>query len=709
MKHGEDEFADPMEGQIVPEIEHSPLIPPPKHDIEATEQWWLENVYRGDKMRQISVRAIVSGMLIGGVMSVSNLYVGLKAGWSLGVTITSCIIAYAVFKSLEAIIPAYRRDPFTILENCTMTSAASAAGYISSATLISSIPALYLLTGKPLAGWQMMVWAASISILGVFMAVPLKRQLINIDQLPFPSGTATAATLQSLHTSGGKAMQQAKALFICAVFGSVLKLWVDAWAPVMQWFGQKIGREKLGETLAQYAFPENIPLFPGEKGRYLLDHFTFSFEGSVFLTAAGAIMGIRIGVSLLVGAIFFYGILAPILEAYHIITILPDKAFRCISGGWTIWPAVSLMVASALTSFALRWRTIARALSGMLAIFGKKSEKRNLSAEIELPVWWFIVGTGLSGLSCVIFGELFFDIAWWMSILAVLITFILAVVAARATGETDITPIGAMGKITQLMYAFIAPTNVTTNLMTASITAGAASQSADLLTDLKAGYLLGTNPRRQTIAQFFGVLAGVIVCVPIYTIIVKMPAFDPTAPTERVEIKAAETANRGETASGADGTVLAKNDAGNDESKTNLLTKEFPAPSVALWKGVAELLSKGVENLPKYSVLGMIVGGLVGILIALCEEFLPKRYVKWIPSATGLGIAGVIPAFNSISMFIGAFAAWSWMKIHSESGENYIIPGSSGLIAGESLTGVAVNLWKAAPTIGPAIWRFFSS
>ncbi len=98
----------------------------------------------------------------------------------------------------------------------------------------------------------------------------------------------------------------------------------------------------------------------------------------------------------------------------------------------------------------------------------------------------------------------------------------------------------------------------------------------------------------------------------------------------------------------------------------------------------------------------MLVGGVVGILISLAEEFLPKRYIKWIPSAMGLGIAGVIPAYSSISMFIGAFAAWSWLKIHNKSAEDYTIPGSSGLIAGESLTGMAINFWKAAPAIGAA-------
>src|SRR5262245_13098453 len=103
-----------------------PVVPshaeaPSPEDQEALD--WLTHVYQGDRMRQLSVRSIISGMLIGGVMSISNLYVGLKTGWGLTVTVTSCIIAFAVFKVLEQIVPRYRRDPFTILENYTMSSA----------------------------------------------------------------------------------------------------------------------------------------------------------------------------------------------------------------------------------------------------------------------------------------------------------------------------------------------------------------------------------------------------------------------------------------------------------------------------------------------------------------------------------------------------------------------------------------------------------
>lgn len=292
-----DELSDGMTGDESPE------------DRQARE--WLANVYQGDRVRQLSVRSIVTGMLIGGVMSISNLYVGLKTGWGLGVTITACIIAYAVFRFLETIIPAYRRDPFSILENYTMSSAASAAGYMASAGLVSAIPALYMTTGRLLTWWEMMSWLAAVSVLGVFMAVPLKRQLINIDQLPFPSGIATAETLRSMHTAGTEAIAKAKSLFWMALAGGLLALWRDAWGPTAEWLGRTLSMTDTGKRFAAWAFPDSFPLFPG--GRGLLDRYTIGFEGSLIMVAAGAIMGIRVGVSLLIGAVICYGIMGPIL------------------------------------------------------------------------------------------------------------------------------------------------------------------------------------------------------------------------------------------------------------------------------------------------------------------------------------------------------------------------------------------------------------
>src|SRR5207302_10114019 len=110
----------------------------------------------------------------------------------------------------------------------------------------------------------------------------------------------------------------------------------------------------------------------------------------------------------------------------------------------------------------------------------------------------------------------------------------------------------------------------------------------------------------------FGVVAGTLVCVPVYLVIA-----DPE----------------------------------------KLGTKELPAPAAKVWEGVARVLAEGIDKLPPYALHAMAVGGAIGILLTLAEELLPRQYRRWLPSATGLGIAGVVPAFNSISMFIGALAA----------------------------------------------------
>ena len=610
-----------------------PPKPPSENDREAA-RLWLDTVYQGDDAVQLTPRAVLTGMVIGGVMSISNLYVGLKTGWGLGVTITSCILAFAVFKFLEAIVPAYRGRPFTILENYTMSSAASAAGYMSSAGLVSALPALYLTTGRLMQWWEIMLWLGAISMLGVFMAIPLKRQLINIDQLPFPSGIATAETLRSMHSEGGAAVVKARSLFAAAIVGATVALWRDLLPKI--------------QSLAAFAFPTELPFWPSAFGRDMLTKYTIGIEGSLIMVAAGAIMGMRVAISMLVGSLICFGIIGPILVEQEIVA----PGYRGIVS-WVLWPSTAMMVASGLLSFALKWRTVFRAFGGLSklvrgSVAGAIASDDPLAA-VEVPASWFLVGTGVSGLACILLGHMIFGISWWMGLIAVLLTFLLSIVAARATGETDITPIGAMGKITQLVYGVVSPTNITTNLMTASITSGAASHAADLLTDLKSGYLLGGNPRKQTISQFFGVIAGTLVSVPAYLFVVQ-----------------------------------------RDPGK--LGSASLPAPAAKVWAGVAELLAKGIDALPPGAKQAIVIGAVLGIVLTLLEECAPPKWRMWIPSPTGLGIAGVIPAFNSIAMFVGAFIGWLVARAWPKVAEASIVPISSGLIAGESLVGVGIIL-----------------
>ncbi len=645
-----------MAQPVTPLAPEEPQVPPKAVTAvvadanEDPELVWLREVYQGDKVPQLTFRAVAMGMLLGSFMAFSNLYVGLKTGWGLGVAITACIMSWAIFRALR---PVLGSEPSILESNC-MQSTASAAGYSTGGTLVSAFSAYLMIEHKALPWPLTMSLVFVLAMLGVFMAIPMKRNMINVEKLPFPSGTAAAETLRSLYTAGAEAAKKARSLFYAMGFGALVAFGRDGMQDMTERF-------KLG-TWAQYlTLPNFLPMAAWFKkagwndAATAVDNkgYTFSFELSTIMVAAGAIMGIRVGVSLLVGAVLCYGIIAPIMHSVPSATegqmVINVLGYRGIVQ-WTVWGGVSLMTTAALLNFFIQWRTLVRAFSGLAGIFKKKDP--NAVADpltaIEVPASWFVTGVLIAAAGCVVINYTAFHVAVWLGALAVLLSGILSIVACRATGETDTTPIGALGKITQLTYGLLIPQNITANLMTANVTAAIATSSADLLTDLKSGYLLGANPRKQFIAQFLGVFAGTLVAVPGFYLLV------PTAET-----------------------------LGGDK---------FPAPAAQVWKAVAELLGKGVHSLHPSALWAMAIGGALGIAITLAEKAFPK-HKRFIPSPTGLGLAFVIPAWNSISMFIGAVIAYALEKKKKAVGETYTIPVASGLIAGESIMGVLIAVF----------------
>lgn len=598
------------------------------------EQEWYTQVYRGDRMPQLTLRAVVMGSFLGGFMSLSNLYVGLKTGWGLGVAITACILSFAIYKTLRTLFPGFFKTDMTILENNCMQSTASSAGYSTGGTMVSAIGAYLLVTGSHIPWGVLASWTVFLAALGVFLAIPMKRQLINQEQLRFPSGIAAAETLRSLHSHGEEAVRKARSLGLAGLIGATVTWLRDAGKP--------------------FAIPGTLPI-PGMLRGLPLEKWTISFEMSTIMIAAGAIMGWKIAWSLMLGAFLNYAVLAPWMVELGAIDAT-KVGYRAIVG-WSTWAGASIMVTSGLVMFLFQWRVMGRAAK---ATFSALTKKRDANAaadplrEIEVPFSWFITGTLVSGLGCIWVLHQYFGTGITMGIIAVAMTFLLGLVACRATGESDITPIGAMGKITQLAFGFLAPSNLVTNLMTASVTAGAASSSADLLTDLKSGYLLGANPRKQFIAQFLGIFAGTLIVVPAFYILVPDAA--------------------------------------------SLGTDRWPAPSAQVWAAVAKLLAAGVEALHPTARMGILIGGLIGIILPVLEVLFPKRKA-WIPSAMGVGLAMVIPFFNSLSMFIGAVIALILEKKKPIFAAEYIVPVSSGLIAGESLLGIVVALLSASGMI----------
>ncbi|MCF7673958.1 MAG: OPT/YSL family transporter [Akkermansiaceae bacterium] len=253
---------------------------------EERDQEWLANVYRGDKERDLTVRAVVAGMIFGGLMALSNLYVGLKSGWGLGVDIAAVIVIFAVFKGLRG-IGLVKRE-FGMLECTTTMTVAVAASWISSAGLVSAVPALTMLTGYEFVWWQLTLFIAVILFLGLFMAIPLKRQMIQVDSLRFPANIPTGETLKAMYAHGGEGMKKAKAMGIAGVLGALTAGLRDglAWIP------------------NQLNLPYHI-------GRIGMDKLTLSVEPSLIFISIGALFGMKVGLSMLAGLILNYGVLAP--------------------------------------------------------------------------------------------------------------------------------------------------------------------------------------------------------------------------------------------------------------------------------------------------------------------------------------------------------------------------------------------------------------
>ncbi|PHX77045.1 MAG: hypothetical protein CK544_05845, partial [Planctomycetaceae bacterium] len=158
------------------------------------DHWWLETVFRGN-MPQLTFRAAVTGFMLGGVLSATNLYIGAKTGWSLGVGVTSVILSFVIFRAMARL---QLSKDMSILENNAVQSIATAAGYMTG-PLISALMAYMFVTNTVMAWHQMLIWNVVASILGVLVAFPMKRRFINDEQQPFPEGRACAVVLDSLY------------------------------------------------------------------------------------------------------------------------------------------------------------------------------------------------------------------------------------------------------------------------------------------------------------------------------------------------------------------------------------------------------------------------------------------------------------------------------------------------------------------------------
>jgi uncharacterized oligopeptide transporter (OPT) family protein len=622
---------------------------------DEIERQWFEKIYtgRGDSQKQLTLRAVLMGGVLGMFMSISNLYTTLKLGWLFGVAITACVLSYVIWNALRA-LSGGKLSQMSILENNCMQSTASAAGYSTGNTIATAFGALLLIEGMHRPWYIVAPFTLFTAALGVFVAIPMKRQMVNQEQLKFPSGIAAAKTLRSLYSKGAEAIQKAYALVIALVAGGLVGLLRTYGTLAEQlrhsgrpqvWLEKLQGVLYLPETLN---FPQWLNPIPRGQMTGLV------FEPSVLLIGAGMITGLRVSLSMLLGSVLLYFVVAPrlvVMDLTHFhaagyvasLATRPDGGFNPTR--WSLWGGTSIMVFSSLATVALQWRTIARAFT----LFKKGDRPAHTAAmdAIEVPVSWLVAGLIPITIGLVIIQYLAFHISIMLGLIAVALSFVVSLVCCRATGETDTNPIGAMGKVTQLLYAVLpgAKGIGSINLMAAGVTASAGAAAADLLTDLKSGYILGANPRKQFIAQFIGLFFGTLAIVPAWYAMV---------PTKQA-------------------------------------LEAFNPPATYMWKAVADLLTQGLHMLPVTAIWAIVIGALLGVALPVAGKLFPKAE-PYLPSGMGLGLSWVMVFENSLSFAIGAVLVVVWTKLSKKGSDLYYIPVASGLIAGESLIAALIAI-----------------
>lgn len=525
----------------------------PDESPSETDARWLAEVYRGDEP-QLTPRAVLTGMLLGSVLAISNLYVGLKAGWALGVAITACVLSAAMWRGLVRV--GLSRDPIRTLEQNCMQSTASAAGYTTSAALVTAVPAYMLITGVRISAIWLVLWTFFTSLLGLCMFVGVKRQLLHYERLAWPSSVAAAQTLRSLHERGRDAVNQARWLFGAASVSAAIRFAI----------GNGFGWWKLPH------WPETL-LLPGNWFGTPLPALGAGFDMSALYFSAGAILGPRVSAWMFSGSFVVWMVLAPLLLASGVIE---DTGYRSVMMGFAVWTGAALMVSAGVTSLLFELGVLSRGIKSLLSLRKSARVEHDPLAGIEIPASWAWVGGLASVVGIVLTGEYALGISWIFSLMGIVAALAVTGVAIRAAGETDIVPAGPLGKLVQLGYGVAAPQAIAANLLGTSIVTSSAATAADAAVNLKCGYLLGANPRAQFLAQAFGILAGTAVVVPVFQMLV--PSVDA------------------------------------------LGSASLPVPAAQAWRFVAEVVSGGLGALSGVARTGMAVGTVLGCILAVGES-----------------------------------------------------------------------------------------
>jgi putative OPT family oligopeptide transporter len=449
----------------------------------------------GQTLSEFTVKAAVSGILLGIIFGAANTYLGLKAGLTISTSIPVAVLTVVAFRLLSAFGMQHN-----ILEANMSQTIGSASSSVASGVLFT-IPALFIWGMSPPLG-QITLLAMAGGLIGVLSMIPLRRYLIKQEHgvLPYPEGLACAEVLVAAEGGG----RQAAPVFLGLGVGMLFKLITDGFKFVRNEFELALG------------FKANA-----------------SIAVSPALIGVGYILGIRIATVMVAGGALSAFIIIPLINWWGAGLTEPffpetemliremeagdiwNRYVRYIGAGAVAAGGIITLVKSIPTmveSFKLGLAQIKTRIPGQTA--------DRTSLDLSFRTVLLILGAILVVLTLVpgILGYLdSVAVRALASILIAIFAFFFVTVSSRIVGLVGVTSNPTSGMTiatllgTSLIFYLMGWTDMlgkATALMVGTAVCIAASIAGDTSQDLKTGYLLGATPKRQQLGELIGVITS---------------------------------------------------------------------------------------------------------------------------------------------------------------------------------------------------------
>jgi OPT family oligopeptide transporter len=421
----------------------------------------------------------------------------------------------------------------------------------------------------------------------------------------------------------------------------------------------------------------------------------FPFFGAGLMTPGSTVL------SFFIGTLVVYGIIGPCLVSTgEFVAPMGFNAAGDTTNRFFLWPGIALMTITAFTELLIHYDSLWRGIKGgVLELYSaamrgvhffqrivlrtqlteqetdkyKRTQDENETFRPDelIPASWWIGGTFLSIIfTCAIMGR-YFGMPVYQSIVAIILGFLFSFVGIQATGETDINPVGSIGKMSQLVFAKMPADNLQAvmknNLMAGNISASAASQAVDMVGDLKTGQLVGASPRSQFWAQFVASFFAIAIAVGLFIL------FADAYPCIIDQNLDAEC--------------------------------EFGLVAVKAWASVTKLLTGASEPLSRNSMIATIICAIAGVVFPLVRHFfVPEKYRKFYPSVSAVGIAMINTSPEvPLAMFIGWVSGKIWKRLRRTAYDDLMYSVAAGMIAGQGISAILQALFKITGVKGAVI------